>query len=137
MKHRLDAVAVVPKSLVGLVLGLTSGSCPNPNQILSGLSTPVEIFPIMLEWQDQPLFQWQGFGHLAVLHFVSRVVIADPLLRIFVQHHTDVVAAICQDDAGLSVGDDAAADLGGHLIVLPDVCAVVAHGLSPVRRRHT
>jgi hypothetical protein len=26
-------------------------------------------------------------------------------------------------------------DLGEHLIVLPDVCAVVAHGLSPVRRR--
>ena len=56
------------------------------------------------------------------------VVVADPLLRVFVQHHADVVAAISQDDARLSVGDDAPADLGRYLIVLPDVYAVVTHG---------
>ncbi len=55
-------------------------------------------------------------------------MVSDPLLRIFVQHHADVMTAICQDDTGLSVGDDAAANLGGHLIVLPNVFAVVAHG---------
>ncbi|MNV74587.1 hypothetical protein D3C71_1678180 [compost metagenome] len=55
------------------------------------------------------------------------VVVADPLLRVFVQHYPDVVSAISQDDAGLTVGDDLSANLGGHLIVLPDVCAVVAH----------
>jgi len=55
------------------------------------------------------------------------VVVADPLLPVSVQHHADVVAAICQDDAGLAVGYDAAADFGRHLIVLPDVRAVVAH----------
>jgi hypothetical protein len=38
------------------------------------------------------------------------------------------VAAISEDDSRLPVGDDATADLGGHLIVLPDVCAVVALG---------
>lgn len=74
-------------------------------------------------------------GNLAVLHLVGRLVVADPLLRVFVQHHANVVATISQDDAGLTLGDDAAADFSGHLIVLPDVCAVMAHGLSPVRRR--
>lgn len=56
------------------------------------------------------------------------VVVADPLLRVFVQHHADVVAAICQNDARLPVGDDATTDLGGNLVVLTHVCAVVAHG---------
>lgn len=41
--------------------------------------------------------------------------------------------AICQDDAGLTVCDDAAADFGGHLIVLAHVFAVVAHELSPMQ----
>lgn len=127
MEHRLDAVAVVLKTLIGLVLGLASGSRPNPNQILPGLSTPVEIFPIVLEWQDQPFFERERFGHLAILHFVGRVVVSDSLLPVFVQHHADVVAAISQDYAGLTVCDYAAANFGGHLIVLPDVCAVVAH----------
>lgn len=63
------------------------------------------------------------------------MLVADVLLRIFVQHHPDVIAPIGKDDARLVVGDDAAADFGGHLIVLPNVFAVVAHGLSPVRRR--
>lgn len=128
MEHRLDAAAVILKLLIGLVLGLASGSCPNPNQILSGLPAPVEIIPVMLERQNKPLFEQQRFGHLAVLHLVGRMVVADPLLRIFVQHHADVVATISQDDAGFIVGYDAAADFSGHLIVLPDVCAVVAHG---------
>lgn len=128
MQHRLNAVTVILKLLIGLVLGLASGSCPNPNQILSGLSTPVEIVPTMLEWQDQPLFQRQALGHVAVLHFVGRVVVADTLLRVFVQHHAGVVATIGQDDAGLPVGYDASADFSGYLIVPPDVCAVVAHG---------
>lgn len=57
------------------------------------------------------------------------VVVADPLLRIFVEHHADIVSAIRQDDAGLAVGDYTTADFGRHLIVLPDVCVVVAHGL--------
>lgn len=92
-------------------------------------------FVVALGGHDLPFLQRQRFSHFAVLNFVGRVVVADPLLRIFVQHHADVVAAIRQDDAGLPVGDDAATDFGGHLIVLPDVCAVVAHGLSPVRRR--
>ena len=92
MQHRLDAVAVVLDTFIGLVLGLASGSRPNPNQILAGLSAPVEIVPVMLEWQDQPLFERQRLGHLAVLHFVGGVVVANPLLRVFVQHHADVVS---------------------------------------------
>jgi hypothetical protein len=56
------------------------------------------------------------------------VIVADPLPRIIIQHHADVVAAIFQDDTRLAVGYDEAADFGRHLIVLPDVCAVVAHG---------
>ena len=128
MEHRLDAVAVILKPLIGLVFGLATSGSPDPDQIFSSLSIPVEIIPIMVERQDQPFFERQCLGHLAVLHFMGRVVVADPLLRVFVQHHADVVASISQDDAGLPVGDDAAANLGGHLIVLPDVCAVVAHG---------
>lgn len=135
MQHRLDAVAVILKSLIGLVLGLTSSSCPDPDQIFSRLSAPVEIVPIMLEWQDQPLFERQRFRHLAVLHFMSWVVVADSLFRVLIKHNADVVTTVGQDYTGLTVGDDATANFGGHLIVLPDVCAVVAHGLSPVRRR--
>lgn len=89
----------------------------------------------MLERKHQPLFEWQRLGDVAVLHFVGGVVIADALLRVFVQHHANVVAAISQDDAGLSVGDDAAANFGGHLIVLPDVFTVVAHGVLQCMRR--
>ena len=135
MEHRLDAVAVILKSLIGLVSGLTSSSRPNPDQVFSGLSAPAEIIPIMLKRQHHPFFEWQCFGHFAVLHFISWVVVSDPLLRVFIQNHTDVVTLISQDDTRLPLGDDSAADLGGHLIVLPDVCAVVAHGDNPVRRR--
>lgn len=85
---------------------------------------PVETF----DGDDLPFFERQLLGHLAILHFVGRVVVVDPLLRVFVQHHADVVAAIRKDDSGLSVGDDTAAYLGRHLIVLPDVCAVVVNG---------
>lgn len=56
------------------------------------------------------------------------VIVGDPLLRSFIQHHADVMTAVGEDYAGLPVGDDAAADFGRHLIVLPNVCAVVAHG---------
>ena len=67
--------------------------------------------------------------------FVGWVVVADPLLGGgFIQHHADVVVAICQDDAGFAVGDDAAPDFSGNLIKLLDVCVVVAHGDTPVRR---
>lgn len=55
----------------------------------------------MLELQGQPLFQRQRLGHFAVLHFVRWVVVADALLRGFIQRHADVVATIRQDDAGL------------------------------------
>ena len=127
MEHRLDAVAVILKPLVCLVFGLAASGRPYPDQIFASLAVPVEIVPVMLERQDQPLLERQRLGHFAVLHFVGGVVIADPLLRVFIQHHADVVAAIRQDDAGLTVGDDSAADFGGHLIVLPDVCAVVGH----------
>lgn len=61
--------------------------------------------------------------------------IAVLVLRVFVQHHAYVVAAIRQDDAGIAVVDHASADFGRHLIVLPDVRAVVGHELSPARRR--
>ena len=121
-------MAVILKSLIGLVLSLASGGCPNPDQVISGILAPTEIVPVMIEWQNKPFFQWQRFGHLAVLHFMGRVVVADPLLRIFVQHHANVVAAVRQDDAGLTVGYDEATDFGRHLIVLSHVCAVVAHG---------
>lgn len=128
-------MAVVLKSLICFVLGLASRSRPDPDQIISGFPAPAEIVPVMIERQDKPFFQWQCFGYLAVLHFVGRMVVADPLLRVFVQHHANIVSAIRQDDTGLAVGDDAPADFGGYLIVLPDVCAVVAHDVSPARRR--
>lgn len=57
MQHRLDAVAVILKPLVGLVFGLTSSGCPHPDQIFAGLAVPVEIVSVMLEWQDQPLLK--------------------------------------------------------------------------------
>lgn len=62
------------------------------------------------------------------------VIVGDPLLRIFIPHHADVMTAVGEDYAGLPIGDDEAANLYGHLIVLPHVCVVVAYGLSPVRR---
>lgn len=135
VQHRPNAVAVVLKPLVGLVFGLIRSGGPRPDQIFAGLSVPVQIIPVMLERQDQPFFQRQRLGHIAVLHFVGGVVVADPLLRVFVQHHADVMAAIGKDHAGLPVGDDAAADFGKHLIVLSDVRGVLVYGLSPVRRR--
>lgn len=121
MKHCLDAVAVILKPLVGLVFGLASSSGPDPDQIFAGFAAPVEIIPVMLERQDQPLFKRERLGHFAVLHFVGWVIVGDALLRVVVQHHADVVTAIRKDDARLSVGDDTAADFGGHLIVLPNV----------------
>lgn len=127
MQHRLDAVAVVLKPLIGLVFGLTSSGCPHPDQIFAGFAVPVEITPVMLERQDHPFFEGQRFRHLAVLHFLGGVIVGDPFLRIIIQHHADLMASICQDDAGLAVGDDAAADFGGHLVMLPNVFAVVAH----------
>lgn len=126
MEHRPDAVAVILKLLIGLVLGLASGSGPNPDQAFS--APPAEIVPVVIERQDKPFLEGQCLGHFAVLHFMGWVVVADPLLRIFVQHDADVVAAIRQDDTRLPIGDDPAADFGGHLIVLPDVLAVVGHG---------
>lgn len=122
-------MAVILKSLIGLVLGLASGGGPNSDQVFSGLPAPAEIVPVVIERQDKPLLEGQCLGHFAVLHFMGGVIVADPLLRIVVQHDADVVAPISQDDARLAVGDNAAADLGGHLIVLPDVCEVVAHGV--------
>lgn len=59
---------------------------------------------------------------------MGRVIVSDPPLRVFVQQHADLVATIGQDDTELPVGYYAAADFSGHLIMLPDVCAVVAHG---------
>lgn len=71
----------------------------------------------MIEGEDQPLFERERFGHLAILHFVGGVVVAD------------VVATISQDETELPLRDDAATDLDGHLVVLPNVLAVVvAHG---------
>lgn len=102
MQHRLDAVAVILKPLVGLVFSLTSSCCPHPDQIFAGLAVPVEIVPVMLERKHQPFFERQRFRHLAVLHFMRRVIISDPPLRIFIQHHANVVAAIGQDEAGAS-----------------------------------
>lgn len=75
------------------------------------------------------------FSHLAVLHFMRWAIVADPHFWVFVQRHADLMAAIRQDHAGFAVVDDAAANFGRHLIVLPDVCAVVVHCDSPVRRR--
>lgn len=57
VQHRLDAVAVILKPLVGLVFSLTSSGSPDPDQILAGLSVPVEIIPIMVERQHKPLFE--------------------------------------------------------------------------------
>lgn len=71
-------------------------------------------------------FSGEGLGHLAMLHFVDRVIIVDPLFRVFLQYHADIVTAIREDDAGLAESDDAPADFGRHLIVQLDVCAVVA-----------
>lgn len=57
MEHRLDAVAVILQSLIGLVFGLATSGGPDPHQILAGFPVPVEIVPVMLERQYQPLFQ--------------------------------------------------------------------------------
>jgi len=77
VQHRLDAVAVILKLFVGLIFGLTSSGCPHLDQIFAGFPVPVEIVPIMLERQDQPLFKRKRLGHLAVLHFVGGVVVAE------------------------------------------------------------
>jgi len=57
VQHRLDAVAVILKPLIGLVLGLTASGSPYPDHIFASFPVPVEIIPTMLERQDQPLFE--------------------------------------------------------------------------------
>jgi len=135
MQHRLDSFTLILKHLIGLVFGLTSRSRPDPDQIIAGFPALTQIFPVMIERHDKPIFQWQCFGYLAVLHFVGRMIVAVPLFLVFVQHRANQYSGRDQDDTGPPGGENAMTDLGEHLIVLPDVCAVVAHGLSPVRRR--
>lgn len=108
MEHRLDAAAVILRPLIGLIFGLASSSSPNLDKIFAGFRAPVEVIAVVLERQDQPFFGRQRRGDFAILHFMGRVVVANPLLRVFVQHHTNEMAVTRQDDAGLSVGDEAA-----------------------------
>lgn len=49
VQHCLDAVAVILKPLICLVLGLASSSSPDPDQIFAGFSVPIEVIPVMLE----------------------------------------------------------------------------------------
>lgn len=79
VQHRLDAVAVILKLLVGLIFGLAAIGGPDLDQIFAGFTAPVEIIPVMLERQYQPFFERQRLGRFAVLHFMGRVVVADPL----------------------------------------------------------
>lgn len=134
--HCLSAVEALFQALESLVLGLTRRCCPDTFNVEPSVSDIVHnIEPVEGFVRDDLVFlERQLLCHFAVLNLVRRVVVADPLFRIFIQNHADVVASISQDDAGLAVGGNSTTYLGGHLVVLPDVCAVVAHGLSPVRR---
>lgn len=128
---RSVVVETLGQLLVGPVLGLAASDCPHATHILVGIAQQVaHVIPVIRAvGQHFPLLERQRLGHLAVLHLPGRVVVADAFLRVAVEDDADVVTAVGDDHARLTVGYHSPPDLGRHIIVAVNVVAVVAsHG---------
>ena len=80
------------------------------------------------------VLEWKHFFLLAVLHFPSRAVVANALLRVAVEDDADIMSSVSDDYARLAVSDNSASDLGRHVLMSVYFFAVVvAHGVLHAR----
>ena len=67
-------------------------------------------------------------AHFKVFDPISWMGVVDDTGFVVIEVHTEVMATILGDDAGLTVNDDAAADVGGDIVVIANVLAVHGKG---------